>query len=201
MGPCVVVQLKRQLVLWGKQEPFVNVIDGPVEILPLVFRSVVVVLAIHHVEVLDEPILDEVLQVLLLGSRGNRRPLFPVKLRLLVKEGEIPLTVRRCLVDVLELIGVLLPSTVLVKELLVLSVVRGVIFGKCDMGSVVPRRHVFVCRGSTLSGAQLRKLSVMVGEHGLLRYLMHSTIGMRIQILLLMREFSFVRLFHYYKLV
>ena len=121
-----------------------NVIDGPIEVLSLVLWSMVVVLAIHYVKILDEAILNEVLQILLMGSWGNRRPLLPVELRFLVKEGEISLAIGWCLVDVLELVSVLLTSTVFVKELFILRVVSGVIFGECHVSSVVPWRHVLV---------------------------------------------------------
>ena len=180
MGSGIIIQLKRKLVLWREQESFMDVINWPIKILSFVSGPMVVVFAVHDLKVPDEPILYKVLQIFLLRSWWNWWSFFPVIFWLLVKKGEFSLAVRGGFVNVFELICVLLLSTILVEELLVLCVVVGVIFGKCHMCPIIPRRHIFHSGRFTLSGAKFWQLGVVMSKHKLLRNFMDSTIWMRI---------------------
>ena len=142
MGGTVVAQFKRQLVLWREEEALVDVVDRAIEILALQRVAMVVVLAIHHIEVMGKSIFYEVLNVFEASFSSYRRALVPVEPRPGCVVFIITLPIRRCLVNVLKLVDVLRHSTTLIEELLVLSVIFSVIFAEGHMSPIVPRRHV-----------------------------------------------------------
>lgn len=70
--------------------------------------------------------------------RVDRLSSFPIKLGLLIEEAVVSHTIRWRLVNVLQLVLVLIISTLLVEKLFVLRVISTVIFAVCNVCSVVP---------------------------------------------------------------
>ena len=173
-----------------------DVVHWSVEVFPLVLWPMVIILRIHYIKVLNISVFHIVLKVFLLRSWRNWRSFFPIKFRLLIEKCEISLAIRRSLVNVFKLVLILLSTAILIEELFVLSVVVGVIFRKCHMRSIVPRRHIFHFWRFALSDTQFGQLRVVMIKHGLLRNFMHPTICVRKHVLL-MRKLSFVSLFHF----
>lgn len=72
MTVAVVEEFQRQLVLWREEEAFLDIVDWLVKVFTLQLGPMVVVLAVHGVEVVDEAVLDEVLKPLLAGAGVHR---------------------------------------------------------------------------------------------------------------------------------
>ena len=97
-----------------------------------------IVFAVHYVKIFNEPWFDIILKILLQTLWIDWWSLFPIILGCLLKVGMSSHSIRWCLINVLELISILLLSTMLVEVFLILSMISRVVFTMSDMGSIVP---------------------------------------------------------------
>ena len=66
MALAILIEINRNLGLWREQEPLMNIVNRHVKVLSLQRMPVVVVLTVHYFKIFGEPILHEVLHILLL---------------------------------------------------------------------------------------------------------------------------------------
>jgi hypothetical protein len=121
-----------------KCESLMNVIYRPIEIFPLCLWSMVIVLAIHYLEIISELLFDYFSHESFGRFWIDRLSSFPIELCLLVKETMISYSVGGCLINVFNLISVLMRSTTLIEEFLKLSMVVSIVFTVSNLSSVVP---------------------------------------------------------------
>ena len=88
----------------------------------------VIVFRIANLEFAVIALLSIIFGVFLGGGVVDRLPLLPIILGLIIKFLIFLVSIRRRLVHVLELVGVLLVATLLVKKLTVLGVIKIIIF-------------------------------------------------------------------------
>lgn len=129
-------------MLRREHEALLYVIDGAVEVLSFWGVSVMIVFAIHNIEIIYKTVSHMCNLMLTRWISINRRPVFPIILWLLIKEWEFLLTIRRRLKNILKLVCVLMIVTTFIEKLLELGVIKMVIFTVCYMCSIIPRRTI-----------------------------------------------------------
>ena len=113
-----------------------------IKIFSFSFWSIKIIFACHYLEISCKGLFNIFCNVSLRWLRIDRLSSFPIILYLWIKEMVISYPIRWCLVNVLELIGILMLSSTFIEILLVLLMITVIILTVCYIGSIIPLRHI-----------------------------------------------------------
>lgn len=123
---------------WWKNKSLMHVWKWPIKVLSLVHRSMIVIFAIHYVEIVLKSLFYLLYDVALRCIRVNWFSPLPVILVSLIKETVISNSIAWDFVNVFHLISVLMHSASLIEELFILCVIKFIILWVCNVCPIIP---------------------------------------------------------------
>ena len=127
---------------WWKDITLVHIWEGSIEEFSFLLWSVIIIFTIHHLEVILETLFNLFNNITLWGIWVNWLSSIPIILISLIEKTVVSHTITRCFIDIFKLIGVLVWSTSLIEELLVVCMIGFVVLAVCYIRTVVPRWNV-----------------------------------------------------------
>lgn len=124
-----------------KNKTLMHVWEWSIKVFSLVYRPVIVVLAVHNMEIILKTLLYLLNYIALRCIWVNWLPPFPVVLISLIEETMISNTIAWDLVNILHLICVLMHSASLIKEFLILCMVKLIILWVSHVCPIIPSRN------------------------------------------------------------